>query len=55
MRLSRTNHRLLQSEVRKPQIDKDENREKNLLTPARSAALDALERELLEFQTARAG
>jgi hypothetical protein len=54
MRLGRANIQVSQSEGRKTQGDKNKHRKKSLLTPARSAALDALEREFQEFLTARA-
>jgi hypothetical protein len=46
MRLNTVDHRSTQSDQRKSQ---DENTQHGLMTPARRAALDALERQLHEF------
>jgi hypothetical protein len=46
MRLETVEHRLSQSDERKPA---NEAIQQNLLTPARQAALNALERELSEL------
>jgi hypothetical protein len=51
MRLDQIDDRSPQSDVRKPDHDSDGQ---NLLTPARRAALDALEREFHELLQAQA-
>ena len=50
MRLDTVDDRSSQSDVRTSQ---DKDTQQGLLTPARSAALDALERELQKFLQAR--
>ena len=45
MRMDAVDYQSFQSDVR---ISQDENNQKNLLTPARRAVLDALEREFRE-------
>ena len=51
MRLDTADHRSSQSDVRTSQ---DDNTQHGLMTPARRAALDALEREFHEFLKAPA-
>jgi hypothetical protein len=51
MRLDTVEQRASQSDERKPELNNDET--KGLLTPARRAALDALEREFHDLLNAR--